>query len=85
MARKTAPFVKSPGYNSFDDGNREMLRVQEGFNTLALHSATEISYNPPEKVVQLQLVYADGSSWNPGKGEGLYIRVNNAWRKITIE
>lgn len=85
MARKSAPFVKSPNYNSFEDVNTEMLRVQEGFNTLALHSATEVSHEHPDKVIPLQIVYADGVNWNPGKGEGLYIRVGEVWRKFTLE
>lgn len=28
------------------------------------------------------MVYADGTSWNPGSGEGLYAYYNAAWNKL---
>lgn len=32
----------------------------------------EIHYNIPNKIRPGLVVYADGVSWNPGSGEGLY-------------
>lgn len=28
------------------------------------------------------VVYADGTSWDPGSGEGLYERNNGSWQKL---
>ena len=36
-------------------------------------------YHPPERFVEGMLVYADGTSWDPGCGEGLYHRRGGAW------
>ena len=36
----------------------------------------------PERLEDGQLVYADGSNWDPGDGEGVYARVNGAWQSL---
>lgn len=36
----------------------------------------------PSYVYDGMIVYADGTSWNPGSGEGFYGRVNGAWVKL---
>lgn len=28
------------------------------------------------------LVYADGTNWNPGSGEGIYAYYNSTWNKL---
>ena len=33
----------------------------------------------PVKPVPGQLVFADGTTWNPGSGQGLYIYYGGAW------
>lgn len=40
-----------------------------------------VLYVAPEKFTAGQLVYADGVTWNPGSGEGIYRRnaANAAW------
>jgi len=85
MARKTKVFNRMPTYTTITDIESDMRRVEEAFETLSLHSATEASDSPPDKPVSLQLVYADGTHWNPGKGAGLYIYVGTTWRKIAFE
>lgn len=81
---KTKFFVKSPSYNNLDDVSREFGRIQEAFSKLATHIPTEISTEKPEKDLSLQIVYADGVHWNPGQGEGLYVQINNSWKKIQL-
>lgn len=56
--------------------------------------AAELSHGRPETVTLAVLgveparrpdgmvVYADGSEWNPGSGEGFYGRQNGAWVKL---
>lgn len=36
----------------------------------------------PERPVEGQVVYADGTGWNPGQGEGLYIYIGGSWFKL---
>ena len=36
----------------------------------------------PASVTDGDIVYADGTSWNPGSGEGFYGRENGAWVKL---
>ena len=36
----------------------------------------------PEKYADGDLVYANGTDWDPGSGEGFYGRVGGAWVKL---
>ncbi len=36
----------------------------------------------PAKYKNGMLVYADGTNWNPGSGEGVYARQAGAWVKL---
>lgn len=36
----------------------------------------------PDKYSDGDIVYADGSSWDPGSGEGFYGREGGAWVKL---
>lgn len=85
MARKTKAYVKAPTVGTFEDVNQELFRVQEAFDTLSEHLATEVTANSPDKIVNLQVRYADGTNWNPGKGEGLYINIDGVWKKIAFD
>lgn len=85
MARKKTVYVPSPTVNTFLDTTRELRRIQDGFSTLSEHVATEKSTEPPDNLVELQIRYADGVSWNPrGLGAGLYIYVDGVWKKFTL-
>ena len=43
----------------------------------------DLVYEEPEKPQQGDIRYADGSTWNPGSGEGIYFRNSaGAWVKI---
>ena len=37
---------------------------------------------PSEFRVDGTLVYADGTSWDPGSGEGFYAYYNSTWNKL---
>jgi len=43
----------------------------------------KVSYAPPYRLRDGQIVYADGTEWNPGAGEGFYGYLNGAWVKFT--
>lgn len=38
--------------------------------------------NEPDEPFNGMIVYADGTSWNPGSGEGVYAYENGAWVKL---
>jgi hypothetical protein len=39
-------------------------------------------YKEPAKFEDGDVVYADGTEWDPGAGVGLYARIGNAWVKL---
>lgn len=41
-----------------------------------------VSYAEPEKVTDGMVLLADGTSWNPGAGAGVYARIAGAWVKL---
>lgn len=41
-----------------------------------------VHYAAPAKPGVGQVYYADGTSWNPGSGEGLYIYTSAGWVKL---
>ena len=55
--------------NSHIDGDISVIRL------------TEQTVEPNEKD-DGTIVYADGTNWNPGGGEGFYGRVSGAWVKL---
>lgn len=64
----------------------EYLRQQESRSKAAAEAdrpflQLEVLYAAPSKVQAGMLVYADGVTWNPGAGEGVYRRNkgNTAW------
>ena len=43
----------------------------------------DVVYTEPDKPQQGDIRYADGSTWNPGSGEGIYFRNSAAaWVKL---
>jgi hypothetical protein len=62
--------------------------VQEEFTRVArgLQISDRVTFNilyaaPPDPVAGM-LVYADGTTWNPGSGVGLYEYRGGAWVKL---
>lgn len=39
-------------------------------------------YAAPSRIYEGMLVKADGTTWNPGSGAGIYARVSSAWVKL---
>lgn len=39
-------------------------------------------YAAPKRIYEGMLIKADGSTFNPGSGAGIYARVSNAWVKL---
>lgn len=60
---------------------REFLNISK-----ALDRASTIELDPqfvaPAKPIEGVVYYADGTSWNPGSGEGYYGYINSVWVKL---
>jgi len=55
---------------------RELRRISTAFSQV--HDHEELHAEPP-KLHEGMVRYADGSDWNPGSGEGLYVRLSDRW------
>jgi hypothetical protein len=44
----------------------------------ALYLRTQFA--PPSRIEEGMIVLADGTTWNPGSGAGVYLRRGGAWR-----
>jgi hypothetical protein len=42
----------------------------------------ETLYAEPDKPREGMVVKADGTTWNPGSGAGVYARISSAWVKL---
>lgn len=54
-------------------------RVTELERQVSRWFVLEKSYSAPNRVYEGMLVYADGTTWNPGSGAGLYQYRSSAW------
>ena len=74
-----------PDTLTIDDTNRELIRwVKNELDKVSLAiSSLEYQYppmsSPPERYGVGYIAYADGTNWNPGSGEGLYIYKTTGW------
>lgn len=60
----------------------EFMRVAQALNS-SISGEYDILYNAPSRIFPGLVVYADGTSWDPGSGEGLYRRsLSNTWVKV---
>lgn len=46
------------------------------------YHALNTLYAQPKRVFEGMVVKADGTTWNPGSGAGVYARVGGAWVKL---
>lgn len=57
--------------------------LQQYFNDPEVDSITLTkTHEAPERVEEGMVVYADGTDWNPGSGEGIYKYQSGAWSLI---
>ena len=61
----------------------EMLLQVKIVTDLLRDGHLDVVYEEPDKPQQGDIRYADGSTWNPGSGEGIYFRNSSgAWVKL---
>lgn len=58
-----------------------MSELKRGLEGAAPSLRLQILYAEPSKLFAGMIVYADGSDWDPGSGEGVYRRdkTNSSW------
>lgn len=58
-----------------------MSQLKQGLESAAPYLQLQILYAQPSKLFAGMIVYADGATWNPGSGEGVYRRdkTNTSW------
>ena len=62
--------------------------VQSEFARLASELETTgsirlvVHHSAPDKPSQGDIYYADGTDWNPGSGEGVYVYTSTGWVKL---
>lgn len=57
---------------------RELEKLQETVTALKFHQLEPL-HAEPERYRDGMVVYADGTDWDPGSGEGIYARYASAW------
>ncbi len=55
--------------------------IQNKLNNYA-YMELPVQHSVPDRVRDGLLVYADGTNWNPGLGEGVYAYYNSTWNKL---
>ena len=61
--------------------SEELGRINQGFIEYPTSLGLKVLYASPPRIRAGMIVYADGVTWNPGGGEGVYRRdkANAAW------
>lgn len=59
---------------------QELERISNDLQTGVGAVLLEEHIAPPSKPRERMIVFADGVSWNPGSGKGVYAYYNGAWR-----
>ena len=57
----------------------ELGRIAQALDTSDATLALDTLYAPPRKFREGTLAKADGTTWNPGSGAGVYCRRGAAW------
>jgi hypothetical protein len=73
MARYT------PGQVSDPEIARELLKIAQAMETQDETLSLKTLYAAPKKYREGTLIKADGTSFNPGSGAGVYCRRGAAW------
>ena len=61
---------------------QELQKIAQAIDTPDQFLTLEKLYAAPTKYRDGTIVYADGTTWNPGSGEGAYIYYGAAWHSL---
>ena len=59
----------------------ELRRIELAFKTVDRVQLQELN-EAPDRPQTGQIELADGTNWNPGSGQGVYIYYGGAWNKL---
>lgn len=86
-------YIKAPTTVSFQGGNsldtvtlmqyllRELEQIERAFTEFDTLQLKQLNA-APDRIRDGMIVYADGTNWNPGSGEGYYGYYASAWHKL---
>ena len=60
--------------------DRELTKIEKAFVEPSEFLALATLYAAPSKIREGVIVFADGASWDPGSGGGVYCYRAGAWR-----
>lgn len=60
----------------------EIERLNDALESPFTHQLLEKLNVAPDRVRDGMVAYADGTNWNPGSGEGVYVYYASAWHKL---
>lgn len=60
----------------------ELNKLAMQFSQPVEYMALDTRYAAPKRIIEGMLVKADGTTWNPGSGAGVYLRQGGAWVKF---
>ena len=60
----------------------ELGRLALEFSQPADYLALNTLYAAPKRIFDGMIIKADGATWNPGSGAGVYAYVGGAWAKL---
>lgn len=73
----------NPDYFKDDEVKREFEELSDVLQHPTVEAVFFAQLNAePAKYSDGMVVYADGTNWNPGSGEGLYMRYNSTWNYL---
>ena len=64
--------------------DRELTAIEQAFRSVSLMQSANFDeqFNEPKKPRNGVVSFADGTSWNPGSGRGLYIYDGGIWTQV---
>jgi hypothetical protein len=75
----------SPPVNSVDELRsyleRELMQISRAFRETTTLELRPV-YNEPARRVEGMIVFADGTEWDPGGGQGVYVYAGGVWVKL---
>lgn len=60
----------------------ELREVAASLQGIAQGQYLPVLHVAPTKPREPQVVFADGTDWNPGSGKGLYVYYNSTWNFV---
>lgn len=77
-------YIPRPVPEAFDVRwlQEEFQRVAQEQGQIVPMLRLQTLYAAPLKISDGMVVMADGTTWNPGGGAGIYARVSGAWVKL---